>query len=59
MIGQQERSEHRVLIPPCGDSALSSPSGNVRGFSESKGMVEKGRDAGEPRVISWHHPRIA
>ena len=39
LIGQQERGEHRALIPPDGASALLE---NVRGFSESAGMAEKG-----------------
>lgn len=59
LIGEQERGEHRALIPQDGASALPSLSENARGFSESAGMAEKGRDAGEPRVISWHHSRIA
>ncbi|SFA45893.1 hypothetical protein SAMN05192569_101062 [Parageobacillus thermantarcticus] len=52
LIGEQERGEHRALIPQDGASALPSLSENARGFSESAGMAEKGRNGGEPASLA-------
>lgn len=46
LIGQQERGEHHALIPPDRDSVPSSSPENMKRFPESRGMEEKGREAG-------------
>lgn len=46
LIGQQERGEHHALIPPDRDSVPSSSPENMKSFPESRGMEEKGREAG-------------
>jgi hypothetical protein len=46
LTGQQERGEHHALILPDGDSVRSSSPENMQGLPESRGMAEKGREAG-------------
>jgi hypothetical protein len=46
LIGQKERGEHHALIPPDRDSVPSSSPENMKRFPESRGMEEKGREAG-------------